>query len=449
LEWVCRCDSFGCRNGNVVEASDCASGAYEGAPEQMEGVCGLLNLLLDLWQTYSVIFTEWGSSILRWTHVIAGIGWIGSSFYFIHLDLSLKPRTGLPTGVKGDEWQVHGGGFYHMMKYVVAPAQMPDHLTWFKWEAYATWMSGFSLLVLVYYVGADLFLIDKSVLDMTAVQAAGIAFFSLLVSWLIYEGLCRSPLGRHEVALALVGYVYLVALTYGFTHVFSGLGAFTQIGALIGTIMVANVFVIIIPYQKKTVEAMIAGKEPDAFWGEIGKQRSVHNNYLTLPVVFLMLSNHYPLFFATRYNWLIVAIVLLIGPVIRHFYNSRHEGKGDPWWTWGVAAAGMVAIAVLSAAGPAVETTGALPPTPKFAQVKNIVISRCSMCHAAEPVWAGIPTAPKGVMLDSPEQIRLHAKLIEIFAVRSQAMPPGNITEMTPQERLMLASWIAAGEPAK
>jgi len=396
-----------------------------------------------------LVLTEWVSAILRWLHVIAGIAWIGSSFYFIHLDLSLKPRPGLPAGVKGDEWQVHGGGFYHMMKYLVAPAQMPDSLTWFKWEAYTTWLSGFSLLVVVYYLGADIFLIDKSVLDLTAFQAAGIAFVSLLISWLVYEGLCRSPLGRHEVALALVGYVYLVALTYGFTHVFSGLGAFTQIGALIGTIMVANVFVIIIPYQRKTVDAMLAGKEPDPVWGELGKQRSVHNNYLTLPVVFLMLSNHYPLMFATRYNWLIVAIVLVIGPVIRHFYNSRHEGKGNPWWTWGVAAAGMAAIAWLSSAGPATVKTGALPATPKFKQVSNIIVSRCSMCHAAEPVWAGIATAPKGVMLDSDEEIRRHARLIEIFAVRSQAMPPGNITEMTAQERLVLASWIAAGKPAQ
>ena len=224
-----------------------------------------------------LILAESASAILRWLHVVAGIAWIGSSFYFIHLDLSLKPRPGLPAGVKGDEWQVHGGGFYHMMKYLVAPAQMPDSLTWFKWEAYTTWLSGFALLVLVYYLGADLFLIDKSVLNLTAVQAAGIAFVSLVIAWLAYEGLCRSPLGRNEIALALVGYVFLVALTYGFTHVFSGQGAFTQIGALIGTIMVANVFVIIIPYQKKTVDAMLAGKVPDPRWGQLGKQRSVHN----------------------------------------------------------------------------------------------------------------------------------------------------------------------------
>ena len=396
-----------------------------------------------------LILAESASAVLRWLHVIAGIAWIGSSFYFIHLDLSLRPRPGLPPGVKGDEWQVHGGGFYHMMKYLVAPAQMPDSLTWFKWEAYTTWLSGFALLVLVYYLGADLFLIDKSVLDLTAVQAAVIAFVSLAVAWLAYEGLCRSPLGNHEVALALVGYVFLVALTYGFIHVFSGRGAFTQIGALIGTIMVANVFVIIIPYQKKSVAAMLAGKTPDPRWGALGKQRSVHNNYLTLPVVFLMLSNHYPLFYATRFNWLIVAIVLAIGPVIRHFFNSRHEGKGSPWWTWGVAAAGMAAVAWLSAAGPRTVTIGALPLTPKFADVSKIVMSRCAMCHAAEPVWAGLAAPPKGVLLDTDEHIRLHAPLIAAAAVRSDAMPPGNITEMTPDERLTLASWLAAGAPAQ
>ena len=275
------------------------------------------------------ILTEWLSAIVRWLHVIAAMAWIGSSFYFIHLDLSLKARAGQPDGVKGEAWQVHGGGFYQMIKFLVAPARMPDELTWFKWEAYTTWLSGFALLVLVYYLNADLFLIDRAVLDVAPSTAAAIAFFSLLAAWLAYEAMCRSPLGNHEVALALIGYVFLVAMTYGFTHVFSGRGAFTQIGALIGTIMVANVFVIIIPYQKKTVACLLKGETPDPRWGGYGKQRSVHNNYLTLPVIFLMLSNHYPLFFATRFNWLIVAIVLLIGPVIRHFYNSRHAGLGS------------------------------------------------------------------------------------------------------------------------
>jgi uncharacterized membrane protein len=395
-----------------------------------------------------IVVTESISAILRWLHVIAAVGWIGSSFYFIHLDLSLESRAGLPDGVKGEAWQVHGGGFYHMLKYMVAPARMPDHLTWFKWEAYATWLSGFALLVVVYYLSADLYLVDKAVLDISAPAAAGIAFVSLAAAWLGYEGLCRSPLARHEVVLALVGYVFLVALTYAFTRVFSGRGAFTQIGALIGTIMVANVFVIIIPLQKKTVAALIAGTAPDPRWGEIGKQRSVHNNYLTLPVIFLMLSNHYPLFFATRFNWLIVAIVLAIGPVIRHFYNMRHERKGSPWWTWAVAAAGMIAVMLLSNAGPP-QTTGALPAAVKFAQVKDIVLSRCSMCHAEEPVWLGIATAPKGVRLDDAERIAQHARLIELYAVRSHAMPPGNITEITLQERAVIAGWLAAGAPIR
>jgi uncharacterized membrane protein len=395
------------------------------------------------------VLTEWLSLIVRWLHVVAGIAWIGSSFYFIHLDLSLKHRSGLPEGVKGDAWQVHGGGFYHMVKYLVAPTRMPDELTWFKWEAYATWLSGFALLVIVYYLGAELYLIDKSVLDLTASMAAVVAFGSLLLAWLFYEALCRSPLGRHEVALALVGYVFLVGLTYGFTHLFSGRGAFTQIGALIGTIMVANVFVIVIPNQKKTVAALLAKQEPNPKWGDEAKQRSVHNNYLTLPVVFLMIANHYPLMFATRFNWLIVAIVLAIGPVIRHFFNSRHEGKGSPWWTWGVAAAGMIAVAWLSGAGPKDAATGARADRVNVADAHNVVLSRCSMCHMEGPVWPGVHGPPKGVLLDGPENIRRHAYLIEINAVRSDAMPPGNITEMTPQERQILAAWLAAGVPAK
>jgi uncharacterized membrane protein len=395
-----------------------------------------------------VVLTEWLSFIIRWLHVVAGIAWIGSSFYFIHLDLSLKPRSGLPEGVKGDAWQVHGGGFYHMVKYLVAPARMPDDLTWFKWEAYTTWLSGFALLVVVYYLGAEFFLIDRSVLKLSPNAAIGISVGTLLAAWLIYEGMCRSALARNELLLSVIGYIFLVGLTYGFTHVFSGRGAFTQIGALVGTIMVANVFAIIIPYQKKTVAALIAGTAPDPYWGEIGKQRSVHNNYLTLPVVFLMIGNHYPLLFATKYNWLIVAIVLAVGPVIRHFFNSRHQGKGSPWWTWGVAAAGMAAIAWLSDAGPR-ESTSAIVPAPKFAAVETIMLTRCSMCHASAPVWAGIATAPKGVMLDDPQRIRTHARLIEINAVRSRAMPPGNITEMTGDERALIAAWLAAGAPEK
>jgi uncharacterized membrane protein len=392
---------------------------------------------------WASIFSEWLSLIFRWLHVVAAVAWIGSSFYFIHLDLSLKPRDRLPDGVMGEAWQVHGGGFYRIMKYLVAPSQLPDELTWFKWEAYTTWLSGFALMIVVYYLNADLFLVDRSILDLTPLQAGLFSLGSLALAWLLYEAACRSGLAQHELPFALGGYAFLVALTYAFTHVLSGRGAFNQIGAIIGTIMVANVFAVIIPNQKKIVAALLAGQAPDPKLGKAGKERSVHNNYLTLPVVVLMISNHYPLLFATRYNWVIVAIVLALGPVIRHFFNERHKGRPSPWWVWGVAALGMIAIAVLSAAGPH-QAAAARAPTPTFAEVEEIVTSRCSMCHASEPVWDGIVTAPKAVLFDSPEHIRRNMRLIARNAGWSSAMPPGNVTEITREERAVLAAWANA-----
>ncbi|HTB02992.1 MAG TPA: urate hydroxylase PuuD [Bradyrhizobium sp.] len=393
------------------------------------------------------ILTEWASLILRWLHVVAAIGWIGSSFYFIHLDLSLKPHGDLPEGVYGEAWQVHGGGFYRIMKYLVAPAKMPDELTWFKWEAYTTWLSGIALMVVVYYLDAELFLVDKSNIDLSPLQAGLFSFFSLALAWLLYEGACRSGLARHELPFAIGGYLFLVGLTYAFTHVLSGRGAFNQIGAIIGTIMVANVFAVIIPNQKKIVAALLKGEAPDPELGQTSKQRSVHNNYLTLPVIVLMISNHYPLLFATRYNWLIVAIVLALGPIIRHFFNERHAGRKSPWWVWGIAGAGMVAIGFLSAAGPRDIKTGALAAPATYANVEEIVLSRCSMCHGAEPVWDGIVTAPRGILLDDAEHIHRNARLIGRNAAWSSAMPPGNVTEMTAEERAVVAAWLAAPKP--
>ena len=400
------------------------------------------------------IISEWLGLIFRWLHVVAAIGWIGSSFYFIDLDLSLKPSPDLPEGVQGEAWQVHGGGFYRIVKYLVAPAKLPDELTWFKWEAYTTCLSGFALMVVVYYLDAELFLVDKSVLDLTPLQAGLFSFCSLVVAWLLYEAACRSGLARHELPFALGGYVFLVLLTYAFTHVLSGRGAFNQIGALIGTIMVANVFLTIIPNHKKIVAALLAGEKPDPKLGKAGKERSVHNNYLTLPVLVLMISNHYPLVFAPRFTWLIVAIVLALGPIIRHFFNERHAGRKSPWWVWGVAAIGMIAIGLLSAAGPrgaknsAKESAkdsvkaGALSTAPTFANAEEIILSRCSMCHAAEPVWEGITTAPKGILLDDAEHIRRNARLIGRNAAWASAMPPGNVTEMTADERAVIAAWV-------
>lgn len=392
-----------------------------------------------------VMLTEWLSLCLGWLHMIAGMAWIGTSFYFIRLDLSLRADPGIPEGVAGEAWEVHGGGFYRIAKYSVAPARMPEELAWFKWEAYSVWLSGFALLIVTYYIGAELFLIDRSVLDLSPGVAVGISFGALVAAWLAYEGLCRSPIGCREYLLAAIGFVFLVALFYGFSQVFSGRGTFIQMGAIIGTMMVANVFFVIIPNQKKMVAALIAGRAPDRQLGMAGKQRSVHNNYLTLPVVFLMIGNHYPLMFATRYNGIIFAIVLVIGFLVRHFYNLRHAGKPNPWWTWIAAAVGIACIAWLSWAGARISSTAALPAgSVSLAQARDIVLSRCSMCHSAAPVWDGFVTAPRHVLLDTPDNIRLHAREIEIYAVLTNAMPPDNVTSISDQERRMLGAGLAS-----
>lgn len=396
-------------------------------------------------ETVIDILWAWGEAFLRWLHVVAGIAWIGSSFYFIHLDLSLARRDGLPDKAYGEAWQVHGGGFYHMVKYLVAPSRMPAELTWFKWEAYATWLSGFALLVVVYYFSAELYLIDPAVLDMSPPTAALVSVAGIVTGWLLYDALCRSPIGKDAVQLAIAGFVFLVVLAVAYSFVLSPRGAFMQMGAIIGTIMAANVLMVIIPGQRKVVADLIAGRTPDPIHGIRGKQRSVHNNYLTLPVVFIMIANHYPLAYATRFSWAILALLLVMGVVIRHFYNSRHKGLPSPWWTWAVATACGLAIVGLSMLGPAAgkRIAGAAnPPVVSFAEVTEIVTSRCSMCHAAEPVWNGIIVPPKGVRLDTPAAIERQAVQIGLNTVASNAMPPGNITGMTDAERRIVAAWL-------
>jgi uncharacterized membrane protein len=379
--------------------------------------------------------------MLRWLHVIAGIAWIGSSFYFVHLDLSLRKHDGLPTGVGGDTWQVHGGGFYHMQKYLVAPAQMPEDLTWFKWEAYATWISGFLLLAAVYYTSADLYLIDQGVLDLTPATAVIVSLVLLAAGWIAYDLLCRSPVGKNDVLLMLVGFALLVGISWGCTQIFSGRGAYIQIGAIVGTIMAANVLMVIIPNQRKTVASLLAHEDPDPRYGIQAKQRSLHNNYLTLPVLFLMISNHYPMNFATQWNWLIAGVVIVMGVSIRHFFNSQHAHKGSPWWTWGVTAAGGLLILWLNSfpvGAPAAMDAAGLENDETFVAVEDVVLSRCSMCHAEEPVWEGVPVAPLNVRLETPADILREASRIESQSVLSRAMPPGNITEMTEEERHLI-----------
>jgi len=395
------------------------------------------------------IFWDWLSFAARWLHVVTAIAWIGSSFYFIALDLGLVKREGMPEGVYGEEWQVHGGGFYHLQKYLVAPARMPEHLTWFKWESYATWMSGFVLLAIVYYAGADLYLIDRNVLDVSAPVAILISIASLVVGWLLYDLLCRSPLAKNDTGLMLVLFPILVVVAWGYTQLFTGRAAFLHIGAFTATIMSANVFLIIIPNQKIVVADLIAGRKPDPKYGRIAKTRSLHNNYLTLPVVFLMLSNHYPLAFGTQFNWVIAALVFLIGVVIRHYFNTVHARKGAPHWTWGAATVLFLAIVWLSTV-PKVLTgeekvsahAETLMASAHFPAVRDAVMGRCAMCHAAEPVWDGVRLTPKGVMLETEAQIAERAREVYLQAGRSHAMPPGNVSAMTAQERALIVAWF-------
>ncbi|MGE0500503.1 MAG: urate hydroxylase PuuD [Rhizobiaceae bacterium] len=395
------------------------------------------------------IFWDWLSFAVRWLHVVTGIAWIGSSFYFVALDLGLRQRPGLPAGAYGEEWQVHGGGFYHIQKYLVAPAEMPEHLTWFKWESYATWLSGFALLAIVYYAGADLFLIDRNVLDVSAPVAIGLSIASLALGWLIYDLLCRLLVGGNDTALMLILYAVLVAMAWGYTQIFTGRAAFLHLGAFTATIMSANVFLIIIPNQKIVVADLIAGRQPDPKYGRIAKQRSLHNNYLTLPVLFLMLSNHYPLAYATEFNWVIASLVFIIGVVIRHYFNTVHARKGNPTWTWLVAAVLFIIIAWLSTAPAALTgeqrssaAGAAFVASAHFPAVRDTVMGRCAMCHAAQPVYEGIYHAPKGVALDTDAAIGEHAREIYLQAGRSHAMPPGNLTGVTPEERALLTAWF-------
>jgi uncharacterized membrane protein len=397
------------------------------------------------------VLWDWVEVAVRWLHVITAIAWIGSSFYFIALDLGLHRDRNLASGADGEEWQVHGGGFYHIQKYLVAPASMPDHLVWFKWESYATWLSGFAMLVLVYYLGAELYLVDPTVADLAVWQAVGISLASLAFGWIAYDTLCKTRFGDDNTRLMILLYVLLVVMSWGYTQVFSGRAALLHLGAFTATIMSANVFFTIMPNQRIVVADLKAGRKPDPKYGKIAKQRSTHNNYLTLPVLFLMLSNHYPLVFASQYNWLIAALVFLMGVTIRHYFNTIHARQGNPTWTWAATAILFLVIAWLSTvpraedAAARADLSGAAlryASAEGFDEVTDIVMGRCSMCHAAEPVWDGMHWPPKGVVLETPEQIATEARRIYLQSGLSHAMPPGNLSYMEPGERAAIVRWF-------
>lgn len=397
-----------------------------------------------------IIWHDWAALAIRWVHVVTAIAWIGSSFYFIALDLGLQKAPGLPAGAHGEEWQVHGGGFYHITKYLVAPERLPEHLTWFKWESYSTWLSGVAMLSVLYWAQSELFLIDPAKMALLPWQAILISAGSLVIGWVVYDFLCKSALGENPTTLMLLLFVLLTLMAWGYDQVFTGRAALLHLGAFTATIMTANVAMVIMPNQRIVVADLKAGRRPDSKYGKIAKLRSTHNNYLTLPVVFLMLSNHYPLAFASRYNWLIAALVFLMGVSIRHFFNTKHARRAWPWWTWAVTAALFAACVWLSSLGtqrlPEEETPttaqARMIEDPHFEQVRDIVAGRCSMCHAAEPSWSGIATAPRRIVLETDDQIARTARDIYLQAGLTDAMPPANVSFIEPEERAVLRAWF-------
>ncbi len=391
------------------------------------------------------LFEEWTELILRWFHVIAGIAWIGSSFYFIALDLSLKQNKNLPDKSHGEAWQVHGGGFYHLVKYLVAPSKMPSELTWFKWEAYATWVSGFALLALIYYAGAELYMIDIVKNDLEKYEAVIISLLGIVFGWVIYDLVCRLSLKTNVYVLISSIFILITVMSWAYSEIFSYRGAFMQIGTVLGTIMVANVLMIIIPGQKKVVASLLANEAPNPIHGAIAKQRSLHNNYLTLPVIFIMISNHYPLIYATKYSWIIISIILVIGALIRHFFNIKHTGAKPPYWVCvPIIILGSIIFYISDLGKPKLNdvkntaTLIELIPEKTLVSAQEIIVSKCSMCHAKEPLWENMKNAPKLVNLETSTDIINNIDNIYKQSVLSYAMPPGNISFLEDNERSLI-----------
>jgi uncharacterized membrane protein len=403
------------------------------------------------------IFWDWIAFAVRWLHVVTAMAWIGASFYFIALDLMLRDAPGLPKGAHGEEWEVHGGGFYHTVKYMVAPAQMPEHLTWHKWQSYTTWLSGAALLMIVYWLGGELFLIDPTKVAMPLWLGILISGGSLTIGWLAYDQLCKSKLGDTPTQLMLLLFGILVIMSWGYNQVFTGRAAMLHLGAFTATIMTANVFFIIMPNQRIVVNDLKEGRIPDAKYGKIAKLRSTHNNYLTLPVIFLMLSNHYPLAFGTQYSWIIASLIFLTGVTIRHYFNTMHSTGKGPLWTWAVTTALFLLIVWLSTVPVAdtyeeAETRALTPYEQRFAsaagfeQAYDTVLGNCSMCHAREPGWEGIIAPPKGVVLETESDVARHAEQVFLHAGASHAMPPPNAIEMDQDSRNIIVAWYRAAK---
>ncbi|WP_339805235.1 urate hydroxylase PuuD [uncultured Marinobacter sp.] len=393
--------------------------------------------------------SEWLSLLVRWFHVIAGVAWIGASFYFVWLDNHLRepPDWKKQKGIKGDLWAIHGGGFYEVAKYKLGPEQMPKELHWFKWEAYATWLSGMLLLFVVYYMGSPGYLIDLSKAQLSSGAAIAIGLGSLLGVMVIYEALIRSPLSANGKAFGLVLFAILVVVSWGLFQVFSGRGAYIHVGAVIGTIMVANVFLGIIPAQRALVNAVANNEEPGervAKLAALAKLRSTHNNYLTLPVIFIMISNHYPLLYSHPHGWAVLAAIGFITAYARHYFNLRHQDVNKPSILVIAAALTVALIWAIAPSPPASSTADSGQAAVTDSTVNALLESHCIACHAAEPSHPAFQAAPAGIALDDLSLLAQHRDKVRQSAVNSHYMPLGNTTGMTEEERAQLGRWLDA-----
>ena len=402
-------------------------------------------------------FMDWLEMLFRWMHVIAGIAWIGASFYFVWLDNHLEspPRWKSDKGIKGDLWAIHGGGIYEVAKYQLAPEKMPETLHWFKWEAYTTWLTGVILLILMFYLGADAYLIDPRVADLTPVQATSLGVGLIFFGWVLYECLCAIPiLARNNYLLSFFLLLMVMALSYTFTHLFSGRGAFIHVGAVIGTIMAGNVFRVIIPSQKALVSAIETGKAPQASWGQKAKLRSTHNNYFTLPLVFIMISNHYPMTYSGENSWLVLIAIIGITAFARHYFNLRHQGINQPLilvtsFLAAILLAWFIAPTPTSSSESAISQELSEVRQINVSQVQRILRERCASCHSRAPTDDVFIVSPAGVMLESLSDMQRWAKRIKARSVDSHNMPFLNKTGMTSEERLLVGRWVDAGAPSE
>jgi uncharacterized membrane protein len=385
---------------------------------------------------------DWLNLLLRWLHFIAGVAWIGASFYFVMIDSSLSPparEQDAERGVTGELWAVHGGGVYQSQKFLLGPIGEPlaEKLHWSKWEAYTTWLSGMGLLIVVYWFGANTYLIDSQVMALSPLLAIAISAGVIVAGWAVYNGLCKLLRGR-DTLLAAIIFLLVCAVAWGLFQLFSARAAFLHVGAMMGSIMAANVFFHIIPGQKRVVAQMRAGQTPDAEPGIIGKQRSVHNTYFTLPVLFIMISNHYPMTYSHANGWLVLICIMLAGVLIRQFFVLRHGGNASPALP---AIAVALIVAVIWYLSPIMPDAGGAGDVSE-AEITHIVATRCLACHAAKPTQPGFAEPPLGLVLETPAQLKQHAQRIAV-TVQSRYMPIGNLTGMSDQERERVLVWYA------